>query len=463
MSRSLVNLATRRTNARRQPRLRWQTAAWLMAALSACGEPAASDPCADLASGQICTVAGTGVKGMRGDGGPARQAWLWTPWGLTTDAEGTVYVTDWNNHAVRRLRGNGTTRTIDTIIGTEGPGDGEPDGLEFQPGGADGLTVSLNHPTDMMFAAQDTPVARKGQMLLTAWHNHRLRTWDPATGKVMVTCGKDPGYNGDGSPLGKPTQLNQPSHTVQDKAGNTYIVDMRNWVIRKIGADGMVSTVAGRWGKPGGSEAVDGAPTPAKDAQFLFFDPSEWSNPYFAGGGLAVSADGRQLYVADTGNHRIRKLDLEAGTIETIAGSGANGCVGLAGEATACKNDAKFPPRSGGFAGDGGPAKAARLNQPVDLAWGPDGRLYFADSGNDRVRAIDLQTGVIRTVAGGGKGSGDDTVTGNVMKPLADSQIGDGSAATQATLNRPRSIHFDAAGNLWIADSYNNRVRMVRK
>ncbi len=429
-------------------------AAWL-ALLAGCEDPAApaEDPCAQLAKGHICTYAGSGIKGFDGDSGHRLHAWMWTPWDITTDAKGTVYVTDWNNHRVRRIQGD----QIQVVIGTSVPGDGDPELAEFKAGGADPLTVSLNHPTDMLFAEVDSPVAKKGQMLLTAWHNHRFRAWDPVANRISVTCGKNPGFGGDDQVIGPQTAFNQPSRSVQDAAGNTYTVDMRNWLIRKIGADKMVRSVAGRWGKPGGTDGQDSQEVPVADAKFLFFDPAEWGNPYFAGGGLALTQDGQTLYVADTGNHRIRKIDLVKGVVTTIAGSGANGCVDNAGADAACQNDVAHHPRKGGFGGDGGPAKAALLNLPTDLAWAPDGRLLFCDSENDRIRAIDLGTGTIATVAGGGPGA-----TGIAAKPLASDKIGDQGLATKATLNRPRGLHVDKAGNLWIADSYNNRIRKVK-
>ncbi|MBM4344125.1 MAG: hypothetical protein FJ100_12220 [Deltaproteobacteria bacterium] len=428
--------------------------AWIASMVACSGtEPAADrDTCKNAKSGTICTYIGNGVKGFDEGSNHRLDAKLSTPWDLVTDAAGNVFITDWNNHRVRKVQAD---RMV-TVIGADEPGDGDPDKAEFKDGAA-GETVALNHPTDMMFATVDSPIAKKGQMLLTAWHNHRFRAWDPLTGKVFVTCGRDPGYVGDGEPLGKHTSFNQPSKAIQDKAGNTYILDMRNWLIRKVGADKQVTKVAGTWAKPGGISGDEAKPTPAGEVQFLFFDPAEWSNPYFAAGGLALSADDKVLYIADSGNHRIRALDLQAGTVTTVAGSGDSGCIDDKGAVAACANDAAAHPRPGAFSGDGGPAVAARLNMPADLAWGPDLRLYFADSGNDRIRAIDLKTGLIQTVVGGGKGG----VTGDVVKPVPGDKNGDGGPALGATLNRPRGIHFDAKGTLWIADSYSNRIRKV--
>jgi sugar lactone lactonase YvrE len=139
------------------------------------------------------------------------------------------------------------------------------------------------------------------------------------------------------------------------------------------------------------------------------------------GGGIALDDRGR-LYVSDSINHRIRRIDLEANLIETIAGDG-----------------------NAGYDGDGDPATQASLNFPFDLDFGPDGRLYVADSHNHRIRAIDLDTGIITTVAGNGtKGFG-----------------GDGGPATEAALSLPSGVAFDAQGHLYIADTENSRIRRV--
>jgi sugar lactone lactonase YvrE len=128
------------------------------------------------------------------------------------------------------------------------------------------------------------------------------------------------------------------------------------------------------------------------------------------------------LYVSDTLNHRIRRIDLAQGTIETIAGTG-----------------------EAGYAGDDGPAIEAELNNPRKLTLGPDGRLYVGDELNHRIRAIDLESGEITTVAGTGE----------------EGFSGDGVLATEAALNRPVGVSFDHAGAMYVLDTYNSRVRRV--
>ena len=129
-----------------------------------------------------------------------------------------------------------------------------------------------------------------------------------------------------------------------------------------------------------------------------------------------------RLYIADTQNHRIRRVDFSANIIETIAGNG-----------------------SPEFSGDGGPALEAGLRYPQDIEFSPDGRLFIADTDNHRIRVMDLTTGIIDTVAGTGVAT----------------YAGDGSPARAAALRRPWGIGFDAAGDLYIADTYNNRIRRV--
>lgn len=412
-------------------------------------------------SGQICTYAGTGASGYNGESKDRRESYLSYPADITFDGAGHAFIVDFNNYRIRRVNADDT---LESIIGDGFPGDGDAAQADKTDKGAKGVDVRLNHPADLFFAQVDSALAKKGEAVLTAWHNHRLRVWDPATGTVFAHCGANPGYAGDGAAVTAKTQFNQPSHAVQDKAGNTYVIDSRNWAIRKIAVDGTISTVAGQKPKSGAQTwpgfdplsdagAVPVYPTTGGGSPFLFFDLIEFSNPTVPGGGLAVSDDGNTLYVADTGNNRIRAIDLKAGTVSTIAGSGASGCVDLAKTATNCQQDVTSA-APGGFSGDGGQAKAAQLNRPHDLAISPiDGRLYFADTDNNRIRAIDLKTGIITTIAGSGEGNITDKA----------GEIGDGGDPLKARLAGPIGLSFDAVGNLYIADMYHSRIRIIPK
>jgi hypothetical protein len=319
-------------------------------------------------------------------------------------ADGTTYIVDWNNHAIRQVTAQGTLTTVaGALIVGDGPvPSATASDLVFP--GAPGSEIALNHPTDIK-ALPD------GKMLVVCWHNHKLRTYDPATNLLMVSCGREPGFAGDGG-AAFTALVDQPSKAAIAPNGDIFLLDMRNQRVRKIDAAGNISTVAGT-----GVAGFSGDGGPPLSAAFHF---PRGPNPA-PGGGIALDTQGR-LYIADSLNHRIRRIDLGANTVETIAGDGTEG-----------------------YGGDGGQASAARINFPFDLDFGPDGRLYFADCHNHRIRAIDLGTGVIETVAGNG------------TKGFS----GDGGPAVEAALSLPSGVAFDAQGRLYIADTENSRIRRV--
>ncbi|HMB69395.1 MAG TPA: hypothetical protein VKU85_08780, partial [bacterium] len=330
------------------------------------------------------------------------QSRFYWPMDLTITETGETFVMDWNNHSVRRMTAAGT---FETVIGTGVPGDGPPDFSDLTPPGAPGPTISLNHPTDMI-QLQD------GRFLLSSWHNHKMRIWDSATGLAYVMCGGPADFAGDGQTVAE-LRMNQPQAACQAADGSIYIVDQRNQRVRKIDAAGNVSTVAGD-----GTIGFSGDGGSAVAAQLSF---PTGSNPTPAGGITVDDATG-YLYFSDILNNRIRRVDLSQDVIQTVVGDGA---------AT--------------FGGDGGPGTSASLNNPRDIELGPDGRLYIADELNDRVRVWDPVADVVTTVAGNG------------TRGFA----GDEGLATAAQLNRPTGVAFDPDGLLYIADSYNHRIRRV--
>ena len=352
--------------------------------------------------GVMCTWAGTGKYALGVDGQAPEDTSLYWPVDVTFDELGT-YVLDWNNHRVLHLDEDGL---FETVIGTDFVGDGPEDQSDQMAPGTLGTNVTLNHPTQLV------PMP-DGKLTLVSWHNHKLRSYDPETGLVFVACGSAPGFLGDGGPA-KMARLDQPSSLVIASDGTEYIVDQRNQIIRRIDADGIVGTLAGTPMMFG----FEGDGDEATAAKLHFPDGS---NPR-PGGGLALSDDESVLYVSDTVNHRIRAIDLEQGTIETIAGSG-----------------------EAGFSGDGGKATKAMLNFPRKLTLGPDGRLYVGDQDNDRIRAIDLEDGTIETVAGNGERGFD----------------GDGLAPTDTSLDRPTGVSFDEDGTMYVLDTFNSRIRRV--
>lgn len=367
--------------------------------LACAGALAGCGGCPDE-SGVACVFAGTGALGLGEDGRPARETSLYWAMDMEFAPDGTPYLLDWNNHLVRRINADGT---VETIMGNF-VGDGPPDQSDLTLPGAPGLDVRLNHPTDLQFDDE-------GNLILVAWHNHKLRVWDPDTGLVHVMCGRGAGFDGDGGPVGA-ALFNQPKHLVRMADGSMYLLDQRNHRIRYVAADGTVSTVVGT-GMPGFA-GDGGSPLEAQ----LRFEAGGNPEP---SGGIAVDAEGI-LYIADGLNHRIRRVDLAADTIETVVGTG-----------------------DAGFSGDGGPGTSAQVNHVRDMEIGPDGRLYFADTENHRVRAWDPTTGVVETVVGTGE---------------ADMGV-EGVPAAEIALSRPMGVAFGPDGALYVADTFNSRFLRI--
>jgi myo-inositol-hexaphosphate 3-phosphohydrolase/sugar lactone lactonase YvrE len=242
-----------------------------------------------------------------------------------------------------------------------------------------------------------------GNLYITDTENHRVRKVD-STGKITTLAGTGAaGYSGDNGPATS-AMLNNPHGIAVDAAGNVYIADSPNQRIRKVSPAGVITTVAGT-----GSSGYNGDGIQATAARLNY--PK----------GVEVGPDGA-LYIGDANNHRVRRVDLSTGVITTVAGTG-----------------------TAGSTGDGGPATSARLNAPRNLAFGPNGDLYIADDMNFKVRRVNAATKTITTVAGTGvAGYG-----------------GDGGAATAARLNEVRDVAVDRAGNLYIADEINHRIRWV--
>jgi sugar lactone lactonase YvrE len=298
--------------------------------------------------------------------------------------------------------GSDAVRAIRSIAGT-----GQP-GLAGDGGAAARAQLSL--PLGLA-------VDGAGDLYVTDAGNHRIRRIT-AKGLIATVAGSgatgylEGSFAGDGGP-GTEAELNVPSAVAIGPGSALIVADTRNNRVRKLEPGGTIVTVAGN-----GTEGFGGDGGAATDAELDF--PS----------GLAVDRAGN-IYIADTNNHRVRKVT-PTGIITTVAGSGPTGYL------------------AGGFAGDGGPATAARLSRPFGLALGPAGHLYIADGFNNRIRTV-THAGIITTVAGSG-------ATGYLQGGFA----GDGGPALSARLNFPRAVQLDATGNLYIADALNHRVRQVR-
>jgi sugar lactone lactonase YvrE len=364
----------------------------LLSLLACTGEP--EETVCTEAPGNICTWAGTGVAGLGGEGTPALETNLYLPIDMSWGPDGDAYLLDWNNHRIRRVTPDGG---VVTIAGTGELGDG--------PVGP-AVDTRFNHPSNLAWDSQ-------GRMLIAAWHNSRVMRIDMSTGILEFVAGDGTrSFAGDG---GDPAvaKLDLPSGVVVDSRDQIYISDQANQRIRCIDTTNVIDTVAGN-GTPG--YAGDGGA--ATDAE-LHASVGQAAAP---ANRMALSPDGARLYFTDTGNHVVRFLDIAAGTMNAFAGTGVAGA-----------------------SGDGGPAATATLSGPTDLAVGPDGELFVADTGNSCVRRIDPD-GVISTAVG---------VCGQL------GYEGDGGAAEDALLNQPYGVELDADGNLYVSDTYNQVVRVV--
>jgi trimeric autotransporter adhesin len=371
-----------------------------------------------VSGGVTVTVAGTGTPGSLGDGGTATSAQLNSPQAVAVDALGNLYIADYGNDAVRKVS-NGVLSTV-----------------FFQQGSAP-VGVAVDGAGNLFFAANGLSVV--GEV--------------STTGAVSRVAGNlTAGYSGDAGPATN-AALNGPVDVAVDVSGNLYIADGNNDVIRKVTA-GIITTAAGG---PFGYVGDNAAATSA-----LLYNPTS-----------VAAGPGGAVYIADRYHNVVRKV--VNGIITTVAGTGAVGYTGDNGPATGATlntpwgvavdaagnvyisdtGNAVVRKVSGGvittiagtgtagFSGDNGAATSALLNAPVGIAFDAAGNLYIADYANNRVRMV--SGGTITTVAGNG------TAT----------FAGDGSAATSASLSGPLDVKVDAAGNLYIADRGNNRIREV--
>jgi sugar lactone lactonase YvrE len=505
------------------------------------------------ADGRVSTAAGNGEFGPSGDDGPAVDARFNLPSGVAVDRDGVVYIADERLDRVRRVKTDGV---IEAFAGGAVRDDGVGDG-------ADALEAMLDAPRGLAVDAQ-------GALYIADSGQHRVRKVD-TSGIITTVAGTgQAGFAGDGGPATS-ARLSQPSYLAFDTAGNLYITDLGNNRIRKLGTNGVIATVAGNGERAAGGEGTQAVATPllvpagiALDRAGALFIAEQGANrvrrvapdgtiatvagqaqarPFGGDGGPAKDAalllpggvlveESGALLILDTGHNRIRRVDTEgkiatwaggvgrsgiaatdallvdprggvrdaqgntfiadrghfrilkvdaAGTLTVIAGIGAPGYSGDGGPAQAAAigghvdglavdalgnlyvpdadnqrvrriaPDGRITTVAGngeaGFSGDSGPATSATLSERGfwNVATDAAGNLYIADGGNHRVRRVDARTGIITTIAGS------DTETFS----------GDGGPATSAGIPGPDGLFVDAAGNLYIGDTDNYRIRKV--
>ena len=341
---------------------------------------------ATFVPGTINTIAGDTAWIYSGDGMPAIQSSIFLPFGFAIDAAGDVFIADSSNNRIRRV--DAATGLISTVAGNGLIGSSGNGGL--------GTSAALSNPSSL---ALDPA----GNLYIADSGNNMIRRLDAFTGIITAVAGTAGlhTYSGDNGPATS-AGLNTPNGIALDSNGNLFIADTGNNVIRKVSlSTGVITTVAGN-----GTANFSGDQGQATSA--TLYNP--WS--------VTVDQAG-ELYIADQNNNRIRKVST-TGIISTIAGNGIPG-----------------------FTGDAGPANVAELNVPASVAIDVAGNLYIADSGNNRVRKISAQTGQINTIAGNG----------------GQSFAGDGGPADQSGLYGPYTLALDGQGSLYIADVFHNRVR----
>jgi len=394
-----------------------------------------------IAPGTIMTVAGPGGPGGAGDGGPAVQATLNEPKSVTVIGQ-TLYIADSENHRIRKVdlltgvittiagEGSGTSPAPATPPASPAQSDDELDPLadpvkaeddkvvqladqsgtvrflvgaaekgRFKGDGGPAVAATLHFPSAVA-------VDSRGTLYIADTFNHRIRCVDAATGRIRTLAGTGTArFSGDGGPAEK-AMLNEPAALALDeRRGRLYIADLANFRVRMVElAAGTISTYAGS-----GEQDYDGDGQQARQAGLT--GPS----------GLALDADGN-LYIADTFSGRIRRVDIATGSITTIAGDGTE------------------------YRYQGVPNEfSTGLSRPAGISLAADGTFYITDSDNHLIRKWNPKSKIITAIAGNG------------VAQFA----GDGGAASACSLNYPFGVAVDQAGNLYIADTFNHRIRMI--
>ena len=412
-------------------------------------------------NGIITTIAGDGFQGFVGDGGPAQASRIKLPYRLRFDSSGNLFFLDNGNGRVRRLQAIGGvvsgSSTITTVAGngnTGSTGDGGPatsasfwylNGLAIDSANKIHLGVTINTvpSTEDRVRVVDTngivntevgggngdggPAinalidprsidtgtgSSTTDLYIADGNNNRVRFVDGDTQIITtiagngVACATSTASCGDGGQAVN-AQLHSPFGVARDANGTVYIADTIDNRVRKVSTSGIITAFAGT-----GSYGLAGDGSDATRATL--------ATPY----GVTVNDSGSVVYIADFANNRIRKV--AGGVITTFAGS------------------------TFGNSGDGGPANAAKLSSPADVAIGPDGMIYIADFGNNTIRRATADGSLIERVAGNGTACNTSTLP-----------CGDGGQALNAQLNQPMRIVFDSAGRLYIGDAQTKRVRQV--
>lgn len=335
------------------------------------------------------TVAGTGSPENNGSQGAADAIAIGDPFGVEIGPDTALYITEVRNHRVWRL--DLTSRQVRVVAGNGRKG--------YAGDGGPATAAELNEPYEVRFD-------RDGNMYFVEMQNHLVRRVDRKTGTISTVAGTgSAGFSGDGGPALAAT-FRQPHSIVLDHQGGLYIADIGNHRIRKVDLErGTVNTYAGTGERqlPRDGQPVTGTPVLGPRALYL---------------------DGRTMWVALREGHSVWKINLDEGRWRHVAGTGKQG-----------------------FSGDGGPAATATFNGPKGIAADRHGNLFVVDTENQAIRRIDAAAGTITTIAGSG--------------PQQRGFGGDDGPATAGKLDRPHGIGLDAAGGIYLGDTLNHRVRWI--
>lgn len=335
----------------------------------------------------IVTVAGTGKPGFEPGTPVAKETPVGEPYGIAKGPDGALYICEIRTHVVRKLDMKTGRLTLVAGNGTKGySGDGGP-----------ATEAQLNEPYEVRFD-------QAGNIFFVEMRNNIVRRVDAKTGIISTVAGTGKaGFSGDGGPATK-AQLKAPHSITLDHSGNLYICDIGNHRVRVVDLkSGIILTFAGTGQKKPTPDGAKIAGTPLNGPRALDFDGKH------------------SLYLALREGNQVYRLDLRAGTLHHLAGTGKKG-----------------------FTGNGGPAKKATLSGPKGIALAPNGDIYLADTESHTVRAIRADSGKLDVVIGDGqRGDGPD-----------------GNAAKCRTA-RLHGVFVDSKGNVYVGDSENHKVRML--
>ena len=412
--------------------------------------------------GILHAFAGDGIAGNSGDGGPAAEARLRNPHDLCQDRQGNLYLSDLQNHTIRRI--DYETGVITRVAGNGKVGRGGDGGPALDAELDCTCGVAVDRDGNVFLSSEWTNNIRRidaGTGIVETVFGHHARHYPSERGDSRPYSGRGlslGGYHGDGGPA-RDAGFYHPEHLAFDSRGDLYVCDNSNDRVRRIDmGTGIIDTVLGN-----GQRASNGDGGPAAEASTLMPD--------------AICLDALDnLYVGEKYGFRVRKVERGTGIVRTLAGTGEPGFgeEGLHGSVTRCNSveagifadpdgtvfwgDCSGRLRrydgdtgivttvlGGTSVHDGEAASAGFLNGPGGLSVGPDGTIHIADVWNQRIRSIDPESGVIRTLAGSG----------------ARAYGGDGGPAADAHLGNPHDVSVDRAGRVVIVDTRHGHVRRV--